>query len=113
MSVLVSRLHLLLVFLVSSADQLFRRLTAPARASLLAATLPDVTRSRVELIAENALLRHQLLILQRQVKRPHLNRRDRFWLLLLASRVSHWKQALVIIRPDTLLHWHRQGFRLF
>lgn len=33
--------------------------------------------------------------------------------MLLASRVGAWKQALLILQPDTLLSWHRQGFRLF
>ena len=109
----ISRPHQLLLLLFSFADQLFRYLTAPAHDSFLAGALADLPFSRAELLAENALLRHQLLILQHQVKRPRINRRDRFWLLLLAGRVAHWKQALVIIQPDTLIRWHRQGFRLF
>jgi hypothetical protein len=42
--------------------------------------------------------------LRRQVKRPHLYRRDRFWLLVLVSRVPSWKQALLIIQPDLSSH---------
>jgi putative transposase len=38
---------------------------------------------------------------------------DRLWLVLLASRVKNWVEALLIFKPDTLLRWHRQGFRLF
>lgn len=102
-----------LLLLLSRAEGIFRRLTAPPHSSFLAATLADLPRSKTELIAENALLRHQLLILQRQVKRPRLNTCDRCWLLFLASRVAHWRQALLIFQPDTLLRWHRQGFRLF
>jgi putative transposase len=45
--------------------------------------------------------------------RPHLTPHDRFWILPLASRVAHWKHALLIIHSDTLLRWHREGFRLF
>lgn len=60
-----------------------------------------------------ALLRQQLAILQRQVKRPYLSRWDRFGLLVLASRVCRWKDALLIIQADTLLRRHREGFRLF
>src|SRR6202158_2881021 len=86
---------------------------APAKSSVLWGTLRDVTRTKVELLAENALLRQQLAILQRQVNCPQLTRRDRFWLLAWASRVAHWTQALVIIQPDTLLRWHRAGLRLF
>jgi putative transposase len=113
MLLLVSQPQQLLLLLFSFAEQLFRYLTAPAHGSFFAGTLIDLPRSRAELLAENALLRHQLLILRRQVKRPSLNRRDRIWLLVLASRVPNWKQVLLIIQPDTLLHWHRQGFRLF
>lgn len=110
---LISRLQRLPSLVISFADQLFRLCTTRAHTSLLAGRLADLPLSRAELLAENALLRHQLLILQRQVKRPQLNQRDRQWLLLLASRVSTCKQTLLIIQPDTLLRWHRQGFRLF
>ncbi len=53
----------------------------PSRASAVLATLVDVTRTRAELIAENALLRHQLGILRRHVKRPQLTKGDRVGLL--------------------------------
>lgn len=76
-------------------------------------TLADLTYTKAELIAENALLRQQLAILHRQVKHPHLNRRERFGLLVLGSRVRNWKEALLLIQPETLLRWHRAGFRLF
>jgi hypothetical protein len=72
-----------------------------------------VTRSKGELIAENALLRQQVIILQRQVKRPQATPRDRRLLVLLATWTRHWGDALAIVKPETLLGWHRQGFRLF
>ena len=64
-------------------------------------------------MAENALLRQQLIILQRQVKRPACTNTDRMLLVVLARAVRTWKQALFIVQPETLLRWHRQGFRLF
>ncbi len=73
----------------------------------------DLQRPKSQLLLENALLRQQLVILQRQVKKPRFTRRDHFSLLLLASRLSSWKQALLILKPDPLLHWQRQGFKLF
>lgn len=73
----------------------------------------DLTRSKSELLLENALLRQQLLILQRQVKKPCLTRPDCLSLLLLARRLPSWRQALLILKPETLLRWHREGFRLF
>ncbi len=62
---------------------------------------------------ENALLRQQLIILRRQSKRPACTKRDRILLVLLAKAVRAWRQALLIVQPETLLRWHRQGFRLF
>lgn len=73
----------------------------------------DLSRTKQELIVENALLRQQLIVLRHQVKRPQLTRSDRFLLVLLASRLRAWKNALLIVQPDTLLRWHRQGFCLF
>jgi putative transposase len=85
----------------------------PDTTSLLLGTLTDLARSRSELVAENALLRQQLIILRRQVKRPACSKTDRMLLVLLARAVQTWKQALFIVQPETLLRWHRQGFRLF
>jgi putative transposase len=65
------------------------------------------------LLLENALLRQQLAILGRAAKRPRLTALDRGLLVLLASRLRSWSQALVIVQPATVLRWHRQGFRLF
>lgn len=75
--------------------------------------LADIKRSRSELIVEDAFLRQLLIVLQRQTKRPVLTPRDRGLLVLLASRFSRWREALMIVKPDALLGWHRQGFRLF
>jgi putative transposase len=87
--------------------------TKPDTTSLLLGTLADLARSKSELVAENALLRQQLIILRRQVKRPACTRTDRMLLVLLARVVRTWKQALFIVQPETLLRWHRQGFKLF
>jgi putative transposase len=85
----------------------------PATLSLISGVLSDLTRSRSDLIVENALLRQQLIVLNRQVKRPLLTRRDRFLLVLLARFSRFWKQALHIVQPDTLLRWHRELFRFY
>jgi len=90
----------------------FLRWTKPLSTSLPLGTLTDLSRSKPELIAENALLRQQLIILRRQVKRPACNKADRTLLILLARLVRNWKQALLIVQPDTLLRWHRELFRL-
>jgi putative transposase len=99
--------------LSSAAKQLLRRLTEPASPNLVTGTLADLPRSRAELLAENALLRQQLLVLRRNTKTPRLTWPERLSLLILARWVPNWKQVLQIIQPDTLLRWHREGFRLF
>jgi hypothetical protein len=71
-------------------------------------TVADLKRSKPELIAENMFLRQQLIVLERQVKRPKLTQRDRQILVLLASRIAGWREALVAVKPDTLLDWHRE-----
>ena len=90
----------------------FLQWTKPLTSSLPLETLADLGRSKSELVAENALLRQQLIVLKRQVKRPTFTRTDRILLVLLARVVRTWRQALLIVQPDTLLRWHRELFRL-
>jgi putative transposase len=80
---------------------------------LVSGVLLYLTRSRSDLIVENALLRQQLIFLNRQVKRPLLTNRDRFRLILLARCTRFWKQAIHNVQPDTLLRWHRELFRFY
>ncbi len=87
--------------------------TKPTNNSLMCGSLRDLACTKPQLIAENALLRQQLLVLNRSVKRPCLTGIDRMLLVLLASRVRAWKEAVLIVQSDTLLCWYRQGFRLF
>jgi hypothetical protein len=72
-------------------------------------------RTRVALQAEVLALRHQLLVLQRrhQKQRVRLSIADRlFWVWL--SRVwADWRSALRIVKPETVIAWHRKGFRLY
>jgi hypothetical protein len=62
----------LLARLATGANQLFRHITEPARSKIVTGTLADLPRSRSELLAENALLRQQLIVLCRQMKTPRL-----------------------------------------
>src|SRR6478609_3781480 len=87
--------------------------TKPAEQAVVTGAITDLVRSRPALVAENAFLRQQLLVLRRSVKRPRCTPADRALLVLLASRLRAWRQALLIVQPETLLRWHRQGFRLF
>jgi hypothetical protein len=85
----------------------------PLTTSLVLGTLTDLIKGKSELIAENALLRQQLIILRRQVKRPVYRKSDRLLLVLLARMVRAWKEALFLVQPETLLRWHRELFRMF
>ncbi len=84
-----------------------RTLAKPVAASLVTGTLADLTRNKPDLLTENALLRQQLLILQRSVKRPRCTTTDRALVVLLTSHLPAWRQALLIVQPETVLRWHR------
>src|SRR5919202_5786513 len=88
------------------------RWTTPRPIALAAGLAADLTRSRGDLLLENALLRQQVLVLSRTAKRPTFTRWDRGLLVLLASRLRTWAGALLLVQPETVLRWHRQGFRL-
>ena len=60
----------------------------PARTSLIIGILNDITRTKSQLIAENALLRQQLIVINRQVKKPQFTSLDRLLLVSLASEVN-------------------------
>ena len=69
--------------------------------------------SHTSLAAENLFLRKQLAFYtERQVKPRRLDNTARIALVVLA-RLIDWRQLLTVVRPDTLVRWHRQGFRLF
>ena len=89
----------------------FRQWTKPINDTLVLSTVRAITHSKSELVLENALLRQQLIVLKRQTKRPNLSWRDRALVVLLASKLRSWKQALAIVQLDTVLRWHRDLFR--
>jgi hypothetical protein len=67
---------------------------------------------RAELVAENLILRQQVVVLRRQVKRPHLRPFERWLLATLAGRFRELLTAVLVVRPETLLRCHRAGWRL-
>ena len=75
----------------------------PATGTPVGGALGDLARTKAELLAENALLRQQLVVLRRQVTRPALTPVDRLRLILLARLARGWRAALLIVQPDTLL----------
>jgi putative transposase len=80
----------------------------------LLATLSSMVRSRAALELENLALRHQIGVLQRSArKRPKLTSGDRLFWICLSRLWCNWRSALAIVKPETVVAWHRAGFRLF
>jgi len=91
-----------------------RSLLRPARSvsELAIGAAMDLTRTRSELLTENAVLRQQVIVLRRNIGRPRLHRDDRVLLVLLARLTRRWREALHLVRPETLLRWHRDLFKM-
>ena len=70
-------------------------------------------RSRRALALENLALRHQLYVLQRPRSRVRLRKRDRLFWVVLSRIWEGWRDSLTIVQPETIVRWHRQGFRLY
>ena len=71
-------------------------------------------RSQAQLEAEITMLRHQLNVLQRQASsRPRLTAADRLLFVWLRRLFPSLRNTITIVRPDTVLRWHRSGFRLY
>src|ERR1700761_1334147 len=76
------------------------------------AALASPFKSRLRLEAENAALRHQLMVLRRRLHgRVRLTNHDRWFLIQLYRWFPSILQVLAIIKPETLVRWHRAGFR--
>jgi putative transposase len=72
-----------------------------------------VLRTRRALVLENLALRHQLAVLQRAASRPRLRPSDRLFWVLLSHLWRGWAETVSIVHPETVIRWHRTGFRLF
>lgn len=70
-------------------------------------------RSRQSLLLENAALRHQIEVLQHNCPRPGLQWRDRAFWDILNCGWPGWRRALYIVQPETVIRWHRRGFRFY
>src|SRR5262249_388657 len=68
-------------------------------------------RPKVLLVADNLCPRQQLVVLQRHKPRPRLEEADRRFWILACRCFSGWRTSLLIVKPETVLRWHRQGWR--
>jgi len=68
---------------------------------------------KLRLALENLALRQQLAVMQRSIKRPKLRPRDRVFWVWLSKLWKGWRSSLIVVKPQTVIRWHRQGFRLY
>src|SRR5437879_2191119 len=80
--------------------------------ALVAAAL-SLLKPRAALQLENLALRHQPGVLHRSVKKPKLTPLDRLLWAWLCGVWADWRSALIVVKPETVIAWHRKGFRLF
>ncbi|MFT5289172.1 MAG: hypothetical protein ACI8QS_003283 [Planctomycetota bacterium] len=73
----------------------------------------QLTEDRQRLALENVALRHQLAVLKRSVSRPRIHDSDRVFWILMMSALKDWKEAVHIVKPETVIRWHRKGFRYY
>ena len=104
------RLRAAATAVVERVKSTFREATRPL--PLVTGLAVDLTRSRNELLAENALLRQQLIVASRGVKRPTFRPHERGLLVMLSRLAHNWRATVLLVKPDTILRWHRQGYRL-
>jgi hypothetical protein len=76
-------------------------------------SLLRIFRNRQNLIFENFVLRQQLTVLKRRRPRPALNLFDKFFWVAISRLWSRWKQAVIIVTPETVVRWHRASFRMY
>src|SRR6202795_5321452 len=81
---------------------------------LVLAVLASPCKSKIRLEAENAVLRHQLVVLRRKLKgRARLTNNDRWFLVQIYRWFPSILTVVTIVRPETLVRWHRAGFRRY
>ncbi len=75
--------------------------------------LRNLIQTRSSLVVENLALRQQLAVFKGQKARPQLSRGDRLFWVLLRYVWTGWADALILVKPETVIRWHRQGFRFY
>jgi len=79
----------------------------------LAYAFNSIFKSRARLVAENLCLRQQLVVLKRRQARPQLRDTDRRFWILAYQLFSGWSRSLIVVKPDTVVSWHRKGWKAY
>jgi len=85
----------------------------PFKLALFLSIAAAVFKDRADLVAENVALRHQLSCLIHRGPRPKIRAVDRVFWVLLSRFWSGWRESLALVKPATVVAWHRKGFKLF
>ena len=80
---------------------------------ILVRTIPALFRDRSSQAVVELALRQQLAIYAHRNFRPRLSRFDRAFWVVLFRFWSRWKEVLIVVQPETVVRWHREGFRLY
>src|SRR5438445_4054284 len=80
---------------------------------ILLGTLRSTVRTHRELALENLALRQQLAVRKARQPRPRLTAMDRIFWVVLSRLWQSWRNSLQVVRPETVVGWHRQGFRRY
>ena len=81
--------------------------------SLILNTLRDLLRPRRDLLIENLALRQQILVLQRTNPKPPFSLLDKAFWVILYRKWANWRRPLALVKPETVISWHRQSWRLW
>jgi putative transposase len=81
--------------------------------AILVRTLRSTIRTQRELALENLALRQQLAVWKARQPRPQLTATDRLFWVVLSRLWKNWRSSLQVVRPETVVRWHRQGFRRY
>jgi transposase InsO family protein len=79
----------------------------------LAYAFTAIFKSKARLAAENLCLRQQLVVLKRSQARPQIRDADRRFWVLACRWFSGWNASLIIVKPDTVIRWHRKGWKAY
>ena len=80
---------------------------------LLVSFFNSLFRSKHQLVIENLALRQQVFMLRKSVKKPRPSVADKLFWIIFSRYVDGWRKLLHGLHPDTVVRWHRQGFRLY
>ncbi len=82
-------------------------------AKLIFEFLRLIFRSKHDIVLENLALRQQLAVQQRSIKRPKIKDADRIFWVWLSRIWNDWRSSLIIVKPPTVIGWHKKGFKLY